>query len=74
MSSSISSQEPAFQFRKSQTGERDTIDRRRYEALAAELQASLVREGTLQKDKRDLSQWHAMLARNTSTGSPTACN
>jgi two-component sensor histidine kinase len=62
MNSSISSPEPVFQFPRSQTVERDTIDRRRYDALAAELQASLAREDVWRKDKRDLLRRHVMLA------------
>ena len=62
MSSSISAREPVFQFPRSQTVERNTIDRRRYDALAAELQASLAREDVLRKEKHDLSQRHVMLA------------
>jgi two-component system, sensor histidine kinase PdtaS len=62
MSSSISSQQPVFQFPRSQTVKRDTIDRRRYDALAAELQASLAQEDVWRKEKRDLLRRHVMLA------------
>lgn len=65
MSSSISSREPVFEFPKSQAVERDTVDQRRYDALTAELQASLAREGALRKEKRDLSQRHLMLAQES---------
>jgi two-component system, sensor histidine kinase PdtaS len=41
---------------------RDLIDRRRYDALAAELQASLAREDELRDEKSDLLQRQAMLA------------
>jgi two-component sensor histidine kinase len=62
MSNSIYAREPAFQFPRSQAVERNTIDQRRYDALAAELQASLIREEALRKEKRDISQRHVMLA------------
>jgi two-component system, sensor histidine kinase PdtaS len=52
MSSSISGREPVFQFPRSQAVEHNTIDRSRYDALAAELKAA-----------RDLSQRQVMLAR-----------
>src|SRR5665213_1890921 len=54
MSSSISSQEPVSHFPRSRTAERNLIDQRRYDALAAELQASLARENVWRKEKRDL--------------------
>src|SRR3984885_15752720 len=63
MSSSISAREPAFQFHRSQAFERDTSDRRRFDALAAELQASLAREGALRAEKHDLMRRQIMLAK-----------
>jgi two-component sensor histidine kinase len=63
MSDSISTREPVFQFPRSQTVEPNATGRRRYDALAAALQASLAREDALRKQKRDLSQRHVMLAR-----------
>ena len=63
MGISISSQEPVFQFPRSQAVEPDRIDRRRYDALVAELQASLAREDALRDEKSDLLQRHVMLAR-----------
>ena len=62
MSSSISSQQPVFQFPSSQTVERNLIDRRQYDAVAAELQAALKREDALRKEKRDLLRRQVMLA------------
>ncbi|HVT29539.1 MAG TPA: sensor histidine kinase [Lacipirellulaceae bacterium] len=47
---------------RSQPVERDTIDRRRYDALAAELQASLAREDVWRREKRDLLRRHVMSA------------
>lgn len=62
MSNSISSaREPLFRFPKSRTVKGVLIDQSRYDALAAELQASLAREDRLQKEKHDLSQRHVML-------------
>ena len=63
MSSSISAREPVFQFRGSQAFERDTSDRRRSDALTAELQASLAREDALRAEKRDLMRRQMMLAK-----------
>jgi two-component system, sensor histidine kinase PdtaS len=57
MSNSISAREPVFRFPKWRTVERNLIDQRRYDALAAELRASVAREDAL----RDLSQRQAML-------------
>ena len=74
MSSSISSQQPVFQFPRSQTVERNTIDRRRYDALAAELPGRW--RGKMCGERRSAiycggtSCW----PRNTSTGLPTACS
>ena len=62
MSNSISAREPVSRLPKQRTVEHNLIDRRRYDALAAELQASLAREGALRKEKRDLSQQQVMLA------------
>ncbi len=62
MSSSIFAREPAFPFPRSQPAERNAIDRRRYDALAAELQASLAREDALRDEKSNLLQRQAMLA------------
>jgi len=62
MSTLISSPEPVFQFPRSQAVEPDTIDRRRYDALAAELQAALAREDAFRDEKSDLLQRHVMLA------------
>jgi two-component sensor histidine kinase len=62
MSNSIASQEPVFQFPRSQAVERHTVDPRRYDALAAELQASLAREDALRDEKRELLQRQMMLA------------
>ena len=61
MRNSISA-EPVFRFPKWRTVERNPVDQRRHAALAAELQASLVREAALRKEKRDLSRRHVMLA------------
>jgi two-component sensor histidine kinase len=62
MSNSISEREPVFRFPKWRTVERNLIDQSRYDALAAELQASLAREQALRDEKRDLSERQAMLA------------
>jgi len=62
MSNSIYAREPVPRFARSQAVERNTIDRRRYDALAAELKGSLAREHVLRKEKDDLSQRHVMLA------------
>jgi two-component sensor histidine kinase len=62
MSNSIYARNPVFQFPRSQTVERDTIDQRRYDPLAAELPASLTREDALQMEKHDLLQRQAILA------------
>jgi two-component system, sensor histidine kinase PdtaS len=61
MSNSISARVPAFRFPKWRAVEHNT-DRRRYDALAAALQASLAREGALRKEKHDLSRRQKMLA------------
>ena len=61
MSDSISACAPVSQFPRWRTVERNLVDQRRYDALAAELRASLAREGALRKQKRDLSQHHVML-------------
>jgi two-component sensor histidine kinase len=63
MSNSVFARERAFQFPKLQTLEPNAIGRRRYDALAAALQASLAREAALRKQKRDLSQRHVILVR-----------
>lgn len=62
MSSSISGREPLFRFPKWQTVKRNLIDRRQYDALAAELQASLAREEALRDEKTNLLQRQGMLA------------
>lgn len=62
MSNSIFVREPVFQFPRRPTVEPNAIGRRRYDALAAELQASLAREEALRKQNQDLSQQHVMLA------------
>jgi len=62
MSNSICAREPVFQFHRPQEVERNTIDQRRYDALAAELEGSLAREHVLRREKDDLSQRHVMLA------------
>lgn len=61
MSNSIFAREPGFRFPKRPTVERDFIDRSRYDALAAKLQASLAREQALRDEKRALSQRQASL-------------
>jgi len=63
MSDPISARAPISQFPRWRTVERNLIDQRRDDALVAELQASLVREGALRKEMRDLTQRHVMLAR-----------
>jgi two-component system, sensor histidine kinase PdtaS len=63
MSSSVSAREPVFQFRESQAFKRDTSDRRRSDALTAELQASLAREDALRAEKHDLVRRQIMLAK-----------
>jgi two-component system, sensor histidine kinase PdtaS len=60
-SSSVSAREPSFQFPNWQTVERNIIDRRQYDALVAELQASLAREDALRGEKSDLLQRQGML-------------
>jgi two-component sensor histidine kinase len=62
MSNSISARESVFRFPEGRTVERNTIDQSRYDALAAELRASLAREKVLRKEKHDLSQRQEMLA------------
>ncbi len=62
MSNSISAREPVFQFPRWRTVERNPIDQRQYDALAAELQASLAREDALRDEKSNLLQRQAMLA------------
>jgi two-component sensor histidine kinase len=62
MSNSISAREPVFRFPKWRTVERNLIDQRRYDALAAELQASHAREQALRDEKRDFTQRQVMLA------------
>jgi two-component sensor histidine kinase len=62
MSSSISAREPLFRFPKWQTVERDSIDRGQYDALAAELRASLAREEALRGERADLLQRQGMFA------------
>jgi two-component system, sensor histidine kinase PdtaS len=62
MSNSISAQEPLFRFPNWRTVERDLIDQSRYDALAAELQASLAREQGLRDEERALSHRQVMLA------------
>ena len=74
MSSSISAREPVFQFPRWQTVERNLIDRRQYDALAAELQASLAREDTLRERKAISCSDKRFWPRNLSTVSSTACN
>jgi two-component sensor histidine kinase len=61
MSNSIFAREPVFRFPKWRTVERSLIDQSRYDALAAELQATLAREQALRDEKRDLSQRQVML-------------
>jgi two-component sensor histidine kinase len=61
MSNSIARRAPVFQLSRWRTVKRSLVQRP-YDALAAELQASLTREGVLRKEKRDLSQRHVMLA------------
>jgi two-component sensor histidine kinase len=56
MSNSTSAREPAFRFPKWRTVERVLIGQRRYDMLAAELQAALAREDALRKEKHDLSR------------------
>jgi two-component system, sensor histidine kinase PdtaS len=62
MSSSISAREPVFRFPKWLTVERNLIDRRQYDALVGELQASLAREDALRDEKTNLLQQQEMLA------------
>ena len=62
MSNSICAREPVPRFARSQAVERNTIDQRRNDALAAELKGVLGREEVLRKEKDDLSQRHLMLA------------
>jgi len=62
MSSSLTAREPVFRLPRWRTVERNLIDRRRYDALAVELQKSLAREDALRKEKDDLSQRQVMLA------------
>jgi two-component sensor histidine kinase len=56
MSGSISAREPLFKFPKWHTVERDLIDRKQYDALAAELQTARVRADALLREKTDLLQ------------------
>jgi two-component sensor histidine kinase len=62
MSSSIYAREPLFRFPNGRTLGRNLIDQRLYDALAAELQASLAREDKLRDEKSALLQRQAMLA------------
>jgi two-component system, sensor histidine kinase PdtaS len=62
MSSSISARKPEFQLPNLQTVEPNLIDRRQYDAVAAELQAALKREDALRDDKTDLLRRQAILA------------
>jgi two-component system, sensor histidine kinase PdtaS len=62
MSSAIPAREPLFRFPKWQTVERNLVDRRQYDTLTAELQASLSREDALRGEKADLLQQQGMLA------------
>jgi two-component system, sensor histidine kinase PdtaS len=63
MSSSIYAREPLFRFPNGRTLGRNLIDQRLYDALAAELQASLAREDKLRDEKSDLLQRQAMLTK-----------
>jgi two-component sensor histidine kinase len=62
MSNSIFAREPIFRFPKWRTAGRHPINQRQYDALTAELQASLAREDALRDEKSDLLQRQAMLA------------
>ena len=62
MSNSISAREPVFRFPRWRTVERNLIDQSRYDALAAELRASLAREQGLRDEKRKSSQRQVVLA------------
>src|SRR5579859_2479513 len=62
MSNSIYAREPVFRFPGPHPVEHNTLDQRRYDALAAEWKGSLAREDALRKEKDDLSQRHVMLA------------
>ena len=62
MSNSISAPEPVFRFPKSRTIQRNLVDWKRHDALAAELQASHAREDAFRKETGDLLQRQAMLA------------
>jgi two-component sensor histidine kinase len=62
MSNSVFAREGVFRPSKWRPVEHNLIDRRRYDALAAELQASLAREDALRDEKNDLAQRQAMLA------------
>jgi two-component sensor histidine kinase len=62
MSNSVFAREAAFRLPKWRPVEHNLIDRRRYDALAAELQASLAREDALRDEKNDLARRQAMLA------------
>jgi two-component sensor histidine kinase len=62
MSNSSFTPEPVFRFPKSRTVERNLVDRKRYDALAAELQASHAREHALRKKTRAVLQRQEMLA------------
>jgi hypothetical protein len=67
MSNSISAREPVFRFPKWRTAEPNTIDQGRYDALAAELQASLAREDALREGVISCSEKRCWF-RNSSTG------
>ena len=61
MSNANFARQPVSQFPKRRAVERSPDDQRRYDAVAAELQSALAREGALRKEKRDLWQRHVML-------------
>ncbi len=61
MGNSIAGRTPVFQFSRRRTVERSLVDQKPYDALAAELQSALAREGALRKEKRDLWRRHVML-------------
>jgi two-component sensor histidine kinase len=61
MSNSNSARQPVSQFPKRRAVERNSDDQRRYDAVVAELQSALAREGGLRKEKRDLWRRHVML-------------
>ena len=62
MSNSTFAREPIIRFPQSRTVERNTIDQRRYDVLASELQASLAREEASRDETRTLSQRQVILA------------